>query len=85
MVKAKRRAVIRYFSLVIYGCFLAIIIVLGKERSEIVTSNVNNVKSIQSSRIIYEYEDGLLNTYQDIKIYTNYEKIISKLIKIFIK
>ena len=55
MVKARRRAVIRYFSLVIYGCFLALIIVTGNKRSEIVTSNVNNVKSIQSSRIIHEY------------------------------
>ena len=63
MVKARRRAVIRYFSLVIYGCFLALIIVTGNKRSEIVTSNVNNVKSIQSSRIIHEYGDGILKSY----------------------
>lgn len=70
MVKARRRAVIRYFSFVIYGCFLALIIVTGKERNEIVTSNVNNVKSIQSSRIVHEYGEGIIKTY-NTKLVTN--------------
>ena len=83
MIKAKRRAVLRYFSLVIYGCFIALIIVTGKERSEIVTSNINNVKSIQSSRIVHEYGDGLLKSYNtrlvtstnEIRQYGNNSKI----------
>ena len=70
MIKTKKKAVIRYFSLVIYFFFLALIIVTGKERSEIVTSNVNNVKSIRSSRIVHEYDNGLLKTY-NTKLVTN--------------
>ncbi len=70
MVKARKKAVIRYFSLVIYGCFLALIIVTGKERNMIVTSNVNNVKAVKSSRIIHEYGDGILKTY-NTKLVTN--------------
>ena len=69
-MKAERRAVIRYFSFVIYVCFLALIIVTGKQRSEIVTSNVNNVHSIQSSRIVHEYDSGIMKTYNK-KLVTN--------------
>ena len=57
MIRARKKAVLHYFLFVIYLFILAIIIVTGKERSKIVTSNVNNVKSVQSNRIVHEYGD----------------------------
>ena len=79
----RKKAIIRYFSFIIYGFVLALIIVTGKERSSIVTSNINNVKSIQSSRIIHEYSDNTFKTFntklvtntQDIKKYGKNNKI----------
>ena len=68
MVKARKKAVLEYFLFVIYLFILALVIVSGKERSKIVTSNVNNVKSIQSSRIVHEYGD---NEISKTKLVTN--------------
>ncbi len=82
MVKNRKKAVIRYFSLVIYGFFLILVIITGNEKSKIVTSNINNVKSVQSSRIIHEYGDNnkgyakkLVTNTNDIRKYGMTNKI----------
>ena len=73
MVRKKKKNVIIYFSLVIYVFILAFIIIAGNKKTNIMTSNVNNVKAVQSTRIIHEdnvetYTKLVTNT-NDIKTY----------------
>ncbi len=67
MVKSKKKAIIRYFSLVLYIFLIAFIILTGNKKTKIVTSNINNVKSIQSNRILHEYENGDIKTFSYAK------------------
>ena len=78
----KKKAVIKYFSLIIYLFLIAFIIITGNTKTQIVTSNINNVKSIKSSRIITEYDNQdiflpkvkLVTNTSDIKKYgSNYQ------------
>lgn len=72
----KKTYVIRYFASLIFIFFLAVMVIDGNKKINIVTSNVNNVKSIQSSRIIHEI-DGVkkVNNTNDIKKYGKNYKI----------
>ena len=47
-----RKRVIKYYSLIIAFFVIAFIVVSGNQKTNIVTSNVNNVKSLQSTRIV---------------------------------
>jgi len=73
MVRNKKKAVIKYFLLVIYLFFLALIIITGNTKTQIVTSNINSVKSIQSKRIVNEYDADIFKP--KIKLVTNTKDI----------
>lgn len=73
MVRNKKKAVIKYFSLVIYLFFIALIIITGNTKTQIVTSNINSVKSIQSKRIVHEYDADIFKP--KIKLVTNTKDI----------
>ena len=76
MLKQKKKAILRYFLFIIYLFVLAFIIVSGNIKTQIVTSNVNTVKSIQSSRIVNEKELGDIKTRKyKTKLVTNTEDI----------
>ena len=47
-----RKRVIKFYFLIIAFFAVAFIIVSGNEKTNIVTSNINNVKSLQSTRIV---------------------------------
>ena len=47
-----RKRVIKYYFLIIAFFVIAFIVVSGNQKTNIVTSNVNNVKSLQSTRIV---------------------------------
>ena len=68
MVKSKKKAILRYFSLVLYIFLIAFIVLTGNKKTKIVTANVNNVKSIQSNRILHEYETGDIKTFSYSKL-----------------
>lgn len=72
----KKNHVLKYFSFLICIFIVAVVIMDGNKKTNIVTSNVNNVKSIQSSRIIHEVESikKVTNTL-DIKKYGSTYKI----------
>ena len=74
----KKNNVLKYFAFLIFLFVIAIIIIDGNKKVSIVTSNVNNVKSIKSSRIVLEKEvepiKKVSNT-ADIKKYGNLYKI----------
>lgn len=72
----KKTHVIAYFSIIILIFFMAIVVMDGNKKTSIVTSNVNNVKWVQSSRIMHELESvkNVSNT-ADIKKYGNRYKI----------
>ncbi len=76
MVRKEKKALLRYFFIIVYVFVIALIIITGKQKSNIVTSNINNVKSIQSSRIVHEQETikKVKNTL-DIKKYGKNYKI----------
>ena len=65
---------------------------LNKQKIEPEDTIVSEIKTnvdTQNNYQIIDYKvarlDGLLNTYQDITIFTNYEKVISKLKQILLK
>ncbi len=69
-----KKAVIRYFLIITYVFIIILIIVTGNTKTQIVTSNVNNVKFIKSSRMISEYENADIFT-PKIKLVTNTKDI----------
>lgn len=74
MVRRRKKAILRYFLTVVYVFIVAFVIVTGKGKIKITTSNVNNVKSIQSSRI--ENDNNVFNTsYKLNKLVTNVNDI----------
>ena len=76
MIRGRRKALIRYFLFIFYVFLLALIIITGNKRTQIVTSNVNNVKSLKSSRIVHEIEYGdIKSTYYARKMVTNTQDI----------
>lgn len=54
MLYKKKNHVLRYFIIIIGLFIMAFIVATGNKKVNIVTSNINNVKSIQSSRIVTE-------------------------------
>ncbi len=76
MIRRKKNSVIYYFCLIISLFIFVFIILNGNKKVNIVTSNINTVKSIQSSRIIHEVESKktVTNT-ADIKKYGSRYKI----------
>lgn len=54
MAKQEKRKVINYFMIIFFIFILAFIVVSGNSTRSVTTSNINTVKSIQSSRIIKE-------------------------------
>ena len=54
MLYRKKNHVLRYFMIIICLFLMAFIVSAGNKKTNIVTSNINNVKSIQSSRIVRE-------------------------------
>jgi len=79
-VTKKKTGVLQYFTLLIGIFALTIIIIDGNKKTSIITSNVNNVKSIQSSRIYHEKEIEVETTKKvtntiDIKKYGSSYKI----------
>ncbi len=54
MLYQKKNHVLRYFMIIICLFLMAFIVSAGNKKTNIVTSNINNVKSIQSSRIVRE-------------------------------
>lgn len=70
MERRERKKVINYFASIIFIFVIAFIIVGGNNKINITTSNINTVKSIQSSRIIKEIETlKLVKNTNDIKKY----------------
>ena len=76
MLHYKKNNVIRYFAFLVFLFVMAIIILDGNKKTSIVTSNVNNVKSIKSSRIYHEKESiKTVNNTSDIKKYGSTYKL----------
>lgn len=76
MLKSSRKRVIHYFEFIIIIFCIAFIIVSGNRKVNITTSNVNTVKSIQSSRIIHDSESlKVVKNTMDIKKYGSDYKI----------
>ena len=78
-MKTKKR-VIKYYFLIICLFVVVFIIISGNKKINIVTSNVNNVKSIQSKRIInknnnFSSKTKLVTNTFDIKKYGNNNNI----------
>lgn len=70
MERRERKKVVSYFASIIFIFVIAFIIVGGNNKINITTSNINTVKSIQSSRIIKEIETlKLVKNTSDIKKY----------------
>lgn len=70
MERRERKKVVSYFASIIFIFVIAFIIVGGNNKINITTSNINTVKSIQSSRIIKEIETlKLVKNTNDIKKY----------------
>ena len=75
-----RKRVIKYYFLIITFFAVAFIIVSGNQKTNIVTSNVNNVKSLQSTRIVnkpnsFTPKTKLVTNTNDIKKYGKNHKI----------
>ena len=68
-----RKRVIKYYFLIIGIFAMAFVVLTGNRKVNIVTSNVNNVKSLQSTRIInkpnYSPRTKLVTNTSDIKKY----------------
>ena len=72
----KTHSVIKYFTFIVFLFALAFIVVSGNKKVNIVTSNVNNVKSIKSSRIYHEKENiKIVSNTKDIKTYGSTHRI----------
>ncbi len=75
----RKKRVLTYFMFIIGLFIIAFIVVGGNKKTSIVTSNVNNVKSIQSSRIYKQKESTsgvrLVTNTNDIKKYGLNNKI----------
>ena len=82
VMKTKNR-VIKYYLLIICLFFMAFIVLSGNKKTNIVTSNINSVKSIQSTRMInntnlgdtFAYKTKLVTNTSDIKKYGSEYKI----------
>ena len=78
MRKQEKLSLKKYLLYLFYIFILSFIIVSGNSRAHIVTSNVNNVKSIQSTRIVKDSEKEIVkavsNT-KDIKKYGEEYKV----------
>lgn len=72
-----RRRVIKFYFVVICIFAIAFIIVGGNKKTNIVTSNVNNVKSVLSTRIVKQETETikLVTSVRDIKLYGMNNKI----------
>ena len=75
MIRRRKKAIISYFLTIIYVFVIIFIIITGKEKTKITTSNVNNVKSIQSSRIENDFDNTFNTSYKLNKIVTNVNDI----------
>ena len=76
MKKQEKLSLKSYGFKLIYVFILLFIVVSGNNKSHIVTANVNNVKSIQSSRIVTDYEKlKIVSNTTDIKKYGKDYKI----------
>ena len=76
MLYRKKYNVIKYFAFLIFLFVMAIIILDGNKKINIVTSNVNNVKSIKSSRIYHEKESiKTVSNIKDIRKYGSTYKL----------
>ena len=76
MLYRKKYNVIKYFAFLIFLFILTIIVLDGKKKTSVVTSNVNSVKSIKSSRIYHEKESfKVVNNVAEIKQYGKTYKI----------
>ena len=72
-----KKRVIKYYLLIVVLFFVSFVIVSGNKKTNIVTSNINSVKSIQSTRIInstnladsLSYKTKLVTNTSDIKKY----------------
>lgn len=72
-----KKRVIKYYLLIVVLFFMSFVIVSGNKKTNIVTSNINSVKSIQSTRIInstnladsLSYKTKLVTNTSDIKKY----------------
>ena len=79
MLKKKKYGVINYFAFIIFLFTLAFIVVSSNKKMSIVTSNINTVKSIKSSRIYNEKENfKIVSSTKDIKEYGGIYKISFK-------
>lgn len=79
-MKTQRR-VIKYYFLIIIFFMVAFIIVSGNKKMNIVTSNINNVRSLQSTRIVnkqntFTPKTKLVTNTNDIKKYGKDYKIV---------
>lgn len=79
-MRKKKNHIIIYFIFLIFIFFMTIIVVDSNKKINIVTSNVNNVKSLKSSRIYHEIDVEVetikkVNNTLDIKKYGNKYKI----------
>ena len=82
MKKQEKLSLKSYGFKLIYVFVLLFIVVSGNNKSHIVTANVNNVKSIQSSRIVTDYEklkelvkestDGYISGEEAFRLYDTY-------------
>ncbi len=72
-----RRKVLRLYLVVIFVFAIAFIIVGGNKKTNIVTSNVNNVKSVLSTRIVQKNTEStkLVRNVNEIKKYGSITKI----------
>jgi 3D (Asp-Asp-Asp) domain-containing protein len=72
-----RRKVLRLYLVVIFVFAIAFIIVGGNKKTNIVTSNVNNVKSVLSTRIVQKNSEStkLVRNVNEIKKYGSITKI----------
>lgn len=64
----------KYFFFVGFCFIVLFIIASGNKKEEIVVSNINNVKSVQSSRIVHEYEHEYVKTVKNTKEISKYGK-----------
>ena len=62
-----RKRVIKYYLLVVSLFVIAFIVLSGNQKTNIVTSNINNVKSLQSKRI----SNKIINSVSKTKLVTN--------------
>jgi len=76
MKRSQKLSLKKYWLKLIYVFILLFIIVSGNNRNHVVTSNINNVKSIQSSRIMRDIESvKLVTNTKDISKYGSEYKI----------